>query len=81
MQNTQPVDEQALKASGIIGAGQPNPRRVRVKTILQGGDFNDVARVVGDVVSSGAKIAAHAAPLLLGLGEEKKTKQPTEWNT
>ena len=35
-------------------------------------------RTVGDVVSSGAKIAAHAAPLLLGLGKEKK---PTEWNT
>ena len=35
-------------------------------------------RVAGDVISSGAKIAAHAAPLLLGLGKEKK---PTEWNT
>ena len=35
-------------------------------------------RVAGDVVSSGAKIAAHAAPLLLGLGKEKK---PNEWNT
>jgi hypothetical protein len=29
-------------------------------------------------LSSGAKIAAHAAPLLLGLGKEKK---PNEWNT
>ena len=33
-------------------------------------------RVAGDVVSSGAKIAAHAAPLLLGLG-----KKTTEWNS
>ena len=33
-------------------------------------------RVAGDVISSGAKIAAHAAPLLLGLG-----KTPNEWNT
>ena len=37
--------------------------------------MNDVIRVAGDVISSGAKIAAHAAPLLLGLG-----KKPTEWN-
>jgi len=92
-QNTQPVDEQALKASGIIGAGETKPKRIRVKKILQGGDapsgarasaplrggdFNDVMRVTGDVLSSGAKIAAHAAPLLLGLGKEKK---PSEWNT
>jgi hypothetical protein len=28
-------------------------------------------RVTGDVLSSGAKIAAHAAPLLLGLGKRK----------
>ena len=35
-------------------------------------------RTVGDVVSSGAKIAPYVAPLLLGLGKEKK---PTEWNT
>ena len=35
-------------------------------------------RVAGDVISSGAKIAAHAAPLLLGLGKEKR---PTGWNT
>ena len=34
-------------------------------------------RVTGDVLSSGAKIAAHAAPLLLGLGKQK----PNEWNT
>ena len=34
--------------------------------------------MAGDVISSGAKIAAHAAPLLLGLGKEKK---PNEWNT
>ena len=81
MQNTQPVDEQALKASGIIGAGQPKPKRIRGKKIIQGGDFNDVMRVTGDVLSSGAKIAAHAAPLLLGLGKEKKAKQPSEWNT
>ena len=49
----------------------------------KGGDFNDVMRTVGDVVSSGAKIAAHAAPLLLaGLGkEEKKARKPSEWNT
>ena len=38
--------------------------------------MNDVMRVAGDVISSGAKIAAHAAPLLLGLGNK-----PTEWNT
>ena len=40
--------------------------------------MNDVARVADDVISSGAQIAAHAAPFLLGLGKEKK---PTEWNT
>ena len=33
--------------------------------------MNDVMRVAGDVISSGAKIAAHAAPLLLGLGKDK----------
>ena len=60
-------------ASGTIG----KPRKVRMKKI-KGGDMNDVMRVAGDVISSGAKIAAHAAPLLLGLGEEKR---PTEWNT
>ena len=39
-------------------------------------------RVTGDVLSSGAKIAAHAAPFLLaGLGKEKKTRKPSEWNT
>ena len=59
-------------ASGITAAGKP--RKVRVKKV--GGNFDDVMRTVGDVVSSGAKIAAHAAPLLLCLG-----KQPTEWNT
>ena len=75
IENTQPITEKALMASGITAAGKP--RKVRVKTI-KGGDFNDVMRVAGDVVSSGAKIAAHAAPLLLGLGTEKK---PTEWNT
>ena len=62
-------------ASGITAAGKP--RKVRVKKI-KGGDLNAVMRVAGDVISSGAKIAAHAAPLLLGLGKEKKT---TEWNT
>ena len=37
---------------------------------------------VGDVVSSGAEIAAYAAPLLLaGLGKEKKARKPSEWNT
>ena len=54
MQNTQPVGEQALKASGIIGAGETKPKRVRVKKILQGGetanihggDFNDVLNKV-----------------------------------
>ena len=38
-------------------------------------------RVTGDVLSSGAKIAAHAAPYVLplvGLGKERK---PNEWNT
>ena len=89
MQNSHPVDEQALKASGIIGARQQKPKRVGVKTVQQGGgttnihggDFNDVMRVTGDVLSSGARIAAHAAPLLLGLGKKKKAKQPLEWNT
>ena len=60
-------------ASGTTAAGKP--RKVRVKKI-KGGDMNDVMRVPGGVISSGAKIAAHAAPLLLGLG-----KQPTQWNT
>jgi hypothetical protein len=78
MQNTQPVTETELKASGIIGAGDTKPKRVRVKKVLQGGDFNDVMRVTGDVLIVGSKIAAHAAPLLLGLGKERK---PTEWNT
>ena len=68
-------------ASGITAAGAPKPKRIRVKKI-KGGDFNDVMRTVGDVVSSGAKIAAHAAPLLLaGLGKEKKARKPYEWNT
>ena len=62
-------------ASGITAAGKP--RKVRVKKI-KGGDWGDISRVAGDVISSGAKIAAHAAPLLLGLGKEKKA---TEWNT
>ena len=75
MQNTQPITEGELQASGIIGSGKP--KKVRVKKILQGGDFNDVMRVTGDMLSSGAKIAAHAAPLLLGLGKQK----PNEWNT
>ena len=77
MQNTQPITEGELQASGIIGSGKPKRKRVRVKKVLQGGDFNDVLRVTGDVLSSGAKIAAHAAPLLLGLGKQK----PNEWNT
>ena len=66
IENTQPTTEQALMASGITAAGKP--RKVRVKKI-KGGDMNDVMRVAGDVISSGAKIAAHAAPLLLGLGK------------
>ena len=57
--------------------GNRNRKGFEFKTILQGGDFNDVMRVTGDVLSSGAKIAAHAAPLLLGLGKQK----PNEWNT
>ena len=73
VENTQPITEKALMASGITAAGKP--RKVRVKKI-KGGDLNDVMRVAGDVISSGAKIAAHAAPLLSGLG-----KKPTEWNT
>ena len=40
--------------------------------------IRDRMRVTGDVLSSGAKIAAHAAPLLLGLGKEKKAN---EWNS
>ena len=67
------MTEKALVASGITAAGKP--RKVRVKKI-KGGDFNGIMRVAGDVVSSGAKLAAHAAPLLLGLGNK-----PTEWNT
>ena len=74
IENTQPITEKALVASGITAAGAPKPKRIRVKQV-KGGDFNDVMRVAGDVVSSGAKIAAHAAPLLLGLGKEKKTKK------
>ena len=73
IENTQPITEKALMASGITAAGKP--RKVRVKKI-KGGDMNDVMRVAGDVISSGAKIAAHAAPLLVGVG-----KKPTEWNT
>ena len=73
IENTQPITEKALAASGISAAGKP--RKVRVKKI-KGGDWGDISRVAGDVISSGAKIAAHAAPLLLGLG-----KKPTEWNT
>ena len=71
-----------MAASGITAAGAPKPKRVRVKKIT-GGDFNDVMRVTGDVLSSGAKIAAHAAPFLLaGLGkDEKKARKPSEWNT
>ena len=81
IENTQPITEKALVASGITATGAPKPKRVRVKKV-KGGDFNDVMRVAGDVVSSGAKIAAHAAPLLLaGLGKEKKTRKPSEWNT
>ena len=72
IENTQPITDKALMASGITAAGKP--RKVRVKKV--GGNFDDVMRTVGDVVSSGAKIAAHAAPLLLGLG-----KKTTEWNT
>ena len=80
IENTQPITEKALVASGITAAGAPKPKRVRVKKV-KGGDFNDVMRVAGDVVSSGAKIAAHAAPLLLaGLGKEKKARNPSEWN-
>ena len=73
IENTQSITEKALAASGITAAGKP--RKVRVKKI-KGGDWGDISRVAGDVFSSGAKIAAHAAPLLLGLG-----KKPTEWNT
>ena len=81
IENTQPITEKALVASGITAAGAAKPKRVRIKKI-KGGDFNDVMRTVGDVVSSGAKIAAHAAPLLLaGLGKEKKARKPSEWNT
>ena len=81
IEHTQPITEKSLVASGITAAGGPKPKRVRVKKI-KGGDFNDVMRVAGDVVSSGAKIAAHAAPLLLaGLGKEKKARKPSEWNT
>jgi hypothetical protein len=47
MQNTQPITEGELQASGIIGAGKPKPKRVRVKKILQGGDFNDVMQSYG----------------------------------
>jgi hypothetical protein len=49
LENTQPITEKALVASGITAAGKP--RKVRVKKI-KGGDFNDVMRVAGDVLSS-----------------------------
>ena len=64
IENTQPITEKSLVASGITAASAPKPKRVRVKKV-KGGDFNDVMRTVGNVVASGAKIAAHAAPLLL----------------
>ena len=49
VENTQPITEKALAASGITAARKP--RRVRVKKV--GGNFDDVMRTVGDVVSSG----------------------------
>ena len=67
-----------MKCYPVVSLVREKFKRVRVKKILQGGDFNDVMRITGDVLSSGAKIAAHAAPLLLGLGKEKKTN---EWNS
>jgi hypothetical protein len=42
VENTQPITEKALMASGITAAGKP--RKVRVKKI-KGGDLNDVYRV------------------------------------
>ena len=52
IENTQPITEKALAASGITAAGKP--RKIRVKKI-KGGDMNDVMRVAGDVISSGLK--------------------------
>ena len=84
MQNTQPITETELRASGIIGAGEPKPKKIKVKQVLQGGDFNDVlnkvkgvASTVGDVVKTAATVAPYVLPLV-GLGKEKK---PNEWNT
>ena len=83
MQNTQPVTETELKASGIIGASETKSKRVRVKKVLQRGDFNDVlnkvkgvAATVGDVLKTAATAAPYVLPLV-GLGKEKK---PNEWN-
>ena len=87
IENTQPITEKSLVASGITAAGQPKPKRVRVKKV-KGGDFNDVmskvkgvASTVGDVVKTAATVAPYVLPLV-GLGkEEKKTRKPSEWNT
>ena len=86
IENTQPITEKALAASGITAAGAPKPKRVRVKQI-KGGDFNDVlskvkgvASTVGDVVKTAATVAPYVLPLV-GLGKEKKARKPSEWNT
>lgn len=87
-----------------IENAQPAPKKIRVRKVRQGGeatkkeeakqggDFNDVMRVVGDAVSGVAKAAPYVAPLLLAAGKEKKSKakakaepskpapKQTEWN-
>ena len=86
IENTQPITEKALVASGITAAGAPKPKRIRVKKV-KGGDFNDVlskvkgvASTVGDVVKTAATVAPYVLPLV-GLGKEKKPRKPSEWNT
>ena len=49
------LDEQALKASGIIGAGQPKPKRIRVKKIIQGGETANIHGGNFDQIMSGIK--------------------------
>jgi hypothetical protein len=79
MQNTQPITEKELRANNIIGAGEPKPKKIRVKKVLQGGDFNDVMRVrsVASTVGEVLKQQPHAAPYVLplvGLGKERKSQ-------
>ena len=84
MENTQPITKQQVEAA--LG-DNPKPKKVRVKKLKTGGDWNDImngvksaASTVGEVVKTGAQIAPYVAPLL-GLGKKEKKAQPqTEWN-